>query len=168
MHAYTVGEFCRAMSQNVIHFSVGEMVLLDPIVVDEANMKFQNGLNNLTYECGMMHISKACLIYDELLEWNDTRVIRTTRLKSLQSRFQGKGPVFLARNAGIIKVYYTYRGDGCVSRWMNKMYLSPCRVYWQDEEGFQCCQQCVKILDTKVRPCKIALPSFAIAYGAVF
>jgi hypothetical protein len=56
------------------------MVLLDPIVVDEVYTKFQNGLNDLTYECGTMHISKACLICDESLEWNDTGVIQTTHL----------------------------------------------------------------------------------------
>ena len=168
MHVCTVGEFCRALSQNVIHFSVCEMVLLDPITVDEAYTKFQNGLNDLTYERGTIHMSKACLICDALLEWNDTKVIRTTRLKSLQSRFQGEGPVFLARNAATMKAYYTYRGDGCESRWMNKMYLSPRGVYRQDEEGFQCCNQCVKILDTKVKPNRIALPRFAIANGAVF
>jgi hypothetical protein len=90
MHAYTIGKFRRALSQNVIHFSVGEMVLLDPIAVDEAYMKFQNGLNDLTYEHGTMQISKACLICDELLKWNDMGVIQTTRLKSLQSRFPGR------------------------------------------------------------------------------
>jgi hypothetical protein len=98
MHAYTIGNFCRALSQNVTHFSVGEMVRLDPIVVDEAYMKFQNGLNDLTYERGTKHRSKACLICDARLEWNDTGVIQTTRLKSLQSRFQGNYPVFLSRN----------------------------------------------------------------------
>jgi hypothetical protein len=168
MHAYTSGKFCRALSQNVTHFSVGAMVLLDPIAVDEAYMKFQNGLNDLTYERGTMHISKACLICNELLEWNDTGVIRTTRLKSLQSRFQGEDPVFLSRNGGIMKSYYTYRGDGCESQWMHKMYLSPRGVYREDEEGFQCCKQCVKILDTKVKPNRTTLPRFAIANGAVF
>jgi hypothetical protein len=136
------------------------MVLLDPIAVDEAYTKFQNGLNDLTYKHGMKHISKACLICDELLEWNDTRVIRTTRLKSLQSRFQGKDPV--------LKSYYTYRGHGCESRWMNKMYLSPRGDCKEDKEGFQCCKQCVKILNTKVKPNRITLPRFAIANGAVF
>jgi hypothetical protein len=82
------------------------MVLLDPVAVDEAFMKFQNGLNDLTYQCGTKHISKACFICDELLEWNDTGVIQTTRLKSLQSHFQGKDPVFLSREGGIMKSYY--------------------------------------------------------------
>jgi hypothetical protein len=67
------GEFCRALSQNVIPFSVGEMVLLDPMAVDEAYMKFQNELNDLTYKRGRIHMSKACLICNALLEWNDTK-----------------------------------------------------------------------------------------------
>jgi hypothetical protein len=100
------------------------MVLFDPITVDKAYTKFQNGLNDLTYERGTMHMSKACLICDELLEWNDTKVIRTTRLKSLQSRFQDKGPVFLARNAGIMKAYYMYRGDGFSTR----LYATPSKA----------------------------------------
>jgi hypothetical protein len=76
---------------------VEAMVLLDPIVVDEAYTKSQNRLNDLTFESGMKHISKAYLICNEFLEWNDTGVIQTKCLKSLQSHFQGKDPVFLSR-----------------------------------------------------------------------
>jgi hypothetical protein len=60
-----------------------------------------------------------------------------------------------------------YRGHGCESQWMHKMYLSPSGVYKEDKEGFQCCKQCIKILDTKVKPNRITLPRFVIANGAV-
>ena len=116
------------------------MVRFNPEAVDDAYSKFQNGLRDLTYERGMKHISKACLICDRLLEWNDTGVIMTKRLKSLQSRFQGKAPVFQTGNAGHMKPHYTYCGNGCEPRWMNKMYLSPRGFYREDKRGFQCCK----------------------------
>ena len=143
------------------------MVSLDPKAADEAYLKFQNGLDNLTYERGTKHTSKACLICDRLLEWNDTGVILTTRLKSLQSRFQGEASVFQTTSAGNMKSYYNYRGDGC-EPWMKKMYLSPRGYYLDREAGFQCCKRCVKVLDTKVKPGRITLPRFSIANGAVF
>jgi hypothetical protein len=51
---------------------------------------------------------------------------------------------------------------------MKEMYLSPRGVYCEEEKAFQCCKQCVKVINTKIRPYQLNLPRFAIANGAVF
>jgi hypothetical protein len=88
------------------------MAILDPIVVDEAYSNFQAGLKNLVHQGGAKFTSKACLICDRLLEWNDTDLIKVTRLKSIRSRFQGELAMFQTLNNGELKTHYTYRGPG--------------------------------------------------------
>jgi len=128
------------------------MAILDPIVVDEAYSNFQAELKNLVHQRGTKFTSKACLICNRLLEWNDTDIVKVTRLKNLRSHFQGESAVFRTLNNDEMKTHYTYQGPGR-ERWMNEMYLSPRGFYRREEEGFQCCKRCVKDLNTKIRPC---------------
>ena len=107
------------------------------------------------------------MICNRLLEWNDPDIVKVTRLKNLRLHFQGESAVFRTLNNNEMKTHYTYQGPGR-ERWMNEMYLSPWGFYRREEEGFQCCKRCVKDLNTKIRPCRLKLPRFTIANGAVF
>jgi hypothetical protein len=97
---------------------------MDSVDAVDAPLRFESALRNLTYERGDKLTSKACLICDRLLEWNDTDFIKSTRLKTLQKRFQGESKVFETPNRDKLKCYYTYRGPGR-ERFMKEMYLSP-------------------------------------------
>jgi hypothetical protein len=104
------------------------MAILDPNVVDEAYWNFQAKLRNLVHQRGTKFTSKACLICDPLLEWNDMDVVKVTRLKKLRLRFHGESAVFRSFNNNELKTHYKYRGPGH-ERWMKEMYLSPQGFY---------------------------------------
>ena len=142
------------------------MVTFDVRAAEQACANFQGGLRDLTCRSKDKDTSKACLICDKLLEWNDTGTIHTTRLKSLQCRLKGESDLFNTLNPHI-KDYYTYKGPGREG-WMKELYLSPRGYYRPDKEGFQCCSCCVKALDTKVKPSRVVLPQFSLANGAVY
>jgi hypothetical protein len=84
------------------------MAILDPIVVEEACSTFRAELKNLVHQRGTQFTSKSCLICDRLLEWNDTDIVKVTRLKNLRSRFQGESAVFRTLNNDEMKTHYTY------------------------------------------------------------
>jgi hypothetical protein len=138
-------------------------------VAEEAYSAFQSGLKNLTYNEEDKHISKACLICDRLLEWNDNDIITLSRLESLSSRFRGETSLFSSINeriTNVLKGQYMYKGPGW-QPWMDLMYLSP-RGFYKTDEGFQCCKICTAALNTKIKPYRIKLPRFAIANGCLF
>jgi hypothetical protein len=136
----------------------------------DAYLGFQEGLKHLTYEEGQKHVSKACVVCDQMLEWNDNGLIRASRLRALSSRFKGETAFFSTVNQqvlGKLKLQYTYNGPGRMP-WMDEMYLSPRGYYQVEKDGFQCCKLCTAALNTKARPARIRLPRFAIANGCLF
>jgi hypothetical protein len=65
------------------------MVTIDAETARSAIINFKCDLKNLTYKDGNKHKSKACLICNHLLEWNDTGIIPLVRLKKLCKHFLG-------------------------------------------------------------------------------
>jgi hypothetical protein len=132
-----------------------EKRMIDSKIADNAYSGFELGLKHLTYDEGEKHLSKACMMCDRLLEWNDVALISSSRLEAVSSRFWGETPFFLTINQWVLeklKSQYTYKGPG-QQPWMDAMYLSP-RGYYQDGKvGFQCCKICTATLNTKERPC---------------
>ena len=140
------------------------MVIISRGAVALACDSFATGLKGLLNSNGLIHHSKACLICDQMLEWNDDGFITKKRLKSLQNRLSGEGPIFESLHPDI-KPYYTYKRDGA-EPWMSGMFLSPRGVYIADS-GFNCCQTCCKCLGTETYPNRVRLPRFAIANGKI-
>ena len=64
-----------------------------------------------------------------------------------------------------LKEYYCYKGKG-YEEWMLPMFLLPQGVFVADK-GFNCCQTCVKMLNTSTQPYHVKLPKYAIANGAI-
>jgi hypothetical protein len=129
--------------------------MIDSKIADEAYSRFELGLKHLTYDKGEKHLSKACLVCDRLLEWNDDDLISSSRLEALSSRFRGETPLFSTIKRRVLeklKSQYTYKGPG-QQPWMDAMYLSPRGYYQDDKAGFQCCKICTATLNTKERPC---------------
>ena len=142
------------------------MADLNPDRIKQLFDDFKHHLKNLTYKIKDENISKACLVCDRLLEWNDTGIITTVRLKKLKENFSGK-PLLFTNIHPNIKSDYNYNGNGAET-WMKDMFLSPRGCYSQDKKGFQCCSCCVKQIDMNISPSKVVLPRFAIANGALF
>jgi len=142
------------------------MVNINSTTAKQGFNKFSCDLQNLTSRVGNEHKSKACLVCDRLLEWNDTETISLARLQKIKDCFIGKTSVFQGLHQSI-KADYTYRGNGA-QPWMEQMFLSPHGHYCPDKEGFQCCVRCVNRLNTSQPPYHVVLPQFAIANGAVF
>ena len=68
------------------------MVVVSSTSVEAACNAFSNGLKNVVTSEGSDHASKACLICDCLLEWNDDGFLTKARLKSLKERLSaGEG-----------------------------------------------------------------------------
>jgi hypothetical protein len=66
---------------------------VNPDVIKQVFEDFKHDLKNLTYQrTEDENISKACLVCDCLLEWNDTNIIPTLRLKKLKENFTKKAP----------------------------------------------------------------------------
>jgi hypothetical protein len=59
--------------------------MINSKIADKAYSGFKLGLKHLTYDEGEKHLSKACLVYDPLLEWNDVALIISSRLEALSS-----------------------------------------------------------------------------------
>ena len=128
--------------------------MIDSKVADDAYAGFQLGLRDLTYEEGDKYVSKACLVCDRLLEWNDSDAITLSRLEALSCRFRGETPLFSTVDRQVLenlKNEYTYRGPGH-QPWMDAMYLSPQGHYRIEEADFPCCKRCTATLNTKERP----------------
>jgi hypothetical protein len=142
------------------------MVNIDSTTARQGFNKFTSDLQNLTGKVGNEHTSKACLVCDRLLEWNETEIISLSRLRKLRDCFVGQMSVFQGLHQNI-KADYTYRGNGSQD-WMEQMFLSPRGHYCPDKEGFQCCVPCVKRLNTNQKPNRVVLPRFAVANGSVF
>ena len=153
---------CLVSSQ----FVLTSMVNINSTTAKQGFNKFSCDLQNLTSRVGNEHKSKACLVCDRLLEWNDTETISLSRLRKLKDCFIGKTSVFQGLHQSI-KADYTYRGNGA-QPWMEQMFLSPRGHYCPDKEGFQCCVRCVNRLNISQLPYCVVLPQFAIANGAVF
>ena len=96
---------------------------MNPDVIKQVFEDFKHDLTNLTYQTKDENISKACLVCDCLLEWNDTEIILTLRLKQLKENFTGKSPLFANLHPNL-KSDYRYLGDG-MELWMENMFLSP-------------------------------------------
>ena len=138
------------------------MVLVTPEAATLACDTFANGLKHLVESNGLHHSSKACLVCDRLLEWNDVGFITKTRLKSLKTRLSGEKPLFTSLHRHL-KQYYTYQHRGSES-WMKHMFLSP-RGVFDPTKGFNCCQMCCQCLGTETKPVRVKLPEYAIANG---
>jgi hypothetical protein len=132
------------------------MVTIDVETARLAIATFKRDLKNLTHKDGNKHKSKACLICDRLLEWNDTGIITVVRLKKLREHFLGQTPIFEGIHPAL-KSYYAYHGNGS-GVWTHDMYLSPRGCYCSLERGFQCCIRCEKVLNTNEKPYRIKLP----------
>jgi len=141
--------------------------MIDSKIAESAYARFQKELKDLTYRDGEKHVSKACLVCDRLLEWNDNGILQTSRLAALSPRFKGETSLFTSSVHQVLKSHYTYEGPGR-KPWMEGMYLSPRGCFQVDKEGFQCCKICTAALNTKVKPCRVRLPRFAIANGCLF
>jgi hypothetical protein len=145
------------------------MDLISLATVEEACNAFSNGLKNLVITDSGNHASKACLICDHLLEWNDDGYLSKARLKSLQEKFSGQairkqmsGEKFVYTD---LKGYYSYKGKGHET-WMATMFLSP-RGVFDESKGFNCCNTCCKILGSSTKPYRIKLPKYAIVNGVL-
>jgi hypothetical protein len=86
----------------------------------EANA-FSNGLKNLVTSEGTDHASKACLICDCLLEWNDDGFLTKARLKSVKERLSGEGVEFDSLHPDLKHYYYSYKGNGHET-WIDGMF----------------------------------------------
>ena len=128
--------------------------MIDSKIAESAYARFQKELKDLTYRDGEKHVSKACLVCDRLLEWNDNGILQTSRLAALSPRFKGETSLFTSSVHQVLKSHYTYEGPGR-KPWMEGMYLSPRGCFQVDKEGFQCCKICTAALNTKVKPCRV-------------
>ena len=155
-----------------------QMELVTDATTEAAYTAFSNGLRNLISSStdGCMYSSKACLICDHLLEWNDDGCLPKTRLKALQTLFSGQALRDRLRREGVIlsdpvhkqlKRYYCYKGKGGHESWMSTMFLSPHGVFDASRNGFICCGSCCKILGSSTKPYRVKLPKYAIANGAI-
>ena len=140
------------------------MELVTDATTKEAYSGFANGLKNLISSKDGCHRTKACLICDHLLEWNDDMYLPKIRLKALAGLFSeaklckhlsGGGLVLHKSVYKKLKEYYCYKGKG-YEEWMLSMFLSTRGVFVADK-GFNCCQTCVKMLNTSTTiPCETA------------
>jgi hypothetical protein len=103
------------------------MVIVSSASVEAACTAFSAGLKNLVSSEGTNHASKACLICDCLLEWNDDGFLTKARLKHLKERLSGEGAEFDLLHPDL-KEYYSYKGKGHET-WMDGMFLSPRGVF---------------------------------------
>ena len=153
---------------NLLFVIVGflaSMVVVSSTSVDAACNAFSNGLKNLVTTEGSDHASKACLICDCLLEWNDDGFLTKARLKSLKERLSGEGVEFESLHPDL-KHYYSYKGKGHET-WMDGMFLSP-RGVFDECKGFNCCKECCKVMGSAtIRPYRMKLPIYAIANGSL-
>ena len=141
------------------------MVVVSSTSVDAACNAFSNGLKNLVTTEGSDHASKACLICDCLLEWNDDGFLTKARLKSLKERLSGEGVEFESLHPDL-KHYYSYKGKGHET-WMDGMFLSP-RGVFDECKGFNCCKECCKVMGSAtIKPSRMILPMYAIANGSL-
>ena len=153
---------------NVLFVIVGflsAMVVVSSTSVDAACKAFSTGLKNLVTTEGSDHASKACLICDCLLEWNDDGFLTKARLKRLKERLSGEGVEFESLHPDL-KQYYSYKGRGHET-WMDVMFLSP-RGVFEECNGFKCCKECCKVMGSAtMKPCRVKLPKYAIANGSL-
>jgi hypothetical protein len=61
------------------------MATIDPKIAESAYAQLQKEIKDLTYRDGKKHVSKACLVCDRLLEWNNNGILQITRLAALSS-----------------------------------------------------------------------------------
>ena len=110
-----------------------EMELVTDAITKEAYSGFVNGLKNLISSTDGCHRTKACLICDHLLEWNDDMYLPKIRLKALAGLFSKAELCKHLIGAGLnlhksvykkLKDYYCYKGGG-YEEWMLPMFLSP-------------------------------------------
>ena len=151
------------------------MELVTEATTKEAYSGFANGLKNLISSTDGHHRTKAsCLICDHLMEWNDDMYLPKIRLKALAGLFSKaelhkhllEGGRILHKSVyKKLKQYYCYKGEG-YEQWMLSMFLSPHGVFVADK-GFNCCQACVKILNTSTQPYCVKSPKYTIANGAI-
>jgi hypothetical protein len=122
--------------------------------IEEACQAFSCGLKNLIISVDGNHRSRACLICDHLLEWNDKGYLTKVRLKALQnnlldtvmrSRFVTERWVLQHSVRKALKTYYSYNGNGHES-WMAGMFLSPRGDFNASQQEFNCCQTCCQSL----------------------
>ena len=126
------------------------MATINTQMAQDATTFFKQDLEQLTSQEGDAHKSKACVICDRLLEWNETGIIPIARLYALRKLFLGRNSI-LANMHSDIKVTYAYKGNG-KRPWMHDMFLSPRGYYHLNETAFQCCLWCEKQLNTKMKP----------------
>jgi hypothetical protein len=89
--------------------SLFAMVIVSSTSIEAACAAFSDGLKNLVSSEGTNHASKACLICDCLLEWNDNGFLTKARLKNLKERLSGEGVEFNSLHPDL-KEYYCYKG----------------------------------------------------------
>ena len=89
-----------------------EMELVTDAITKEAYSGFANGLKNLISSTDGCHRTKACLICNHLLEWNNDMYLPKIRLILHKSVYKK------------LKDYYCYKGGG-YEEWMLPMFLSP-------------------------------------------
>ena len=150
------------------------MDLVSHDTVEAACKAFTGGLKNLIITADANHASKACLICDHLLEWNDIGFLTKVRLKAFQHHFSEQAlqshmwieKWVLERSVcNELKRYYSYNGKGH-EKWMATMFLSP-RGVFDTLKGFNCCQTCCKMLGSSTAPSRVKLPKYAIANGGI-
>ena len=146
-------------------------VLVDNVEV--ACQAFSCGLKNLIISLDGNHRSRACLICDHLLEWNDKGYLTKVRLNALQnilsdtvmqSRYVTERWVLQDSVRRELKAYYSYNGNGYES-WMAAMFLSPHGNFNASQQGFNCCQTCCQSLGSSTKASHVNLPKYAIANG---
>jgi len=59
------------------------MVTINSDAAEQCYANFQVGLKALTYKADNKNFSKACLVCDCLLKWNDTKIIPLKQLHAL-------------------------------------------------------------------------------------
>ena len=74
------------------------MVLVTAEKAETACNAFADGLRSLVSSTESGHESKACLICDHLLEWNDDGFISKEQIKTLHTRLSGETDVFVGIN----------------------------------------------------------------------
>ena len=142
------------------------MAIVAP-VTPVASEAYRKGMKAVVHRSddGMHFASRVCLVCDELLDASETKLITHKRLKVLGKKLSGESAFFETLPA-VLKQHYTYSGDGNKS-WMAPLYLSP-RGKYVREQGFYCCDECdSKLNDENQQPCRVELPLYAIANGAV-
>ena len=87
------------------------MATINTQMARDATIFFKWDLEQLTLQEGDAHKSKACVICDHLLEWNEMGIIPIAQLYKLRELFLGHNPISANMHAGI-KAAYTYNDNG--------------------------------------------------------